>query len=555
MTQKTKAITYCIIILLLVFAVSFLNINAVPQMPHRFWGSVTIGGAPAPDGTLIEAVINSVTFKSTTTSNGNYDLQVPADDPETPAIEGGRNGDLIHFYVAKTYATNHTFTIGEITQLNLSIAVPTAYADFTSDVTNGTEPLTVKFIDQSKFFDTITAYTWNFGDGNTTITTNANITHIYIQNGTYTVSLTVNGTKAGENVTSTTTKPNYITVYDSKPTADFYATPTSGMAPLIVSFHDNSTSYDGIISWFWNFGDGTNSTQQNPTHNYTEPGVYTVSLTVTEQDGDNSTKTKQNYITVQPTTPTPPTIEILNPTTANPVYIKPGQAFELRLKYTELNPLNGTIKIYNATYTVLQEANQTAITPGTGITLTAPITIPESAPDGKYSLSITMFNIYNLSATVTQTDAIIIDSTSPTISSPYQTPPGATVQPNVIVSVDVGQNITVRVNVTDILSTIKEVTLTYNISATGWANITMQKTVGNEYMATIPSSNLPVCTTIVYYIRATDNADNTAQTPTAGSYFKFHIIPEFNVLATLITLLTLAAVTAAMKREEQKFLR
>ncbi|MEM2994933.1 MAG: PKD domain-containing protein [Candidatus Bathyarchaeia archaeon] len=553
MTQKIKAITYCIIILLLAFAVSFLNINAVPQMPHRFWGSVTISGAPAPDGTLIEAVINSVTFASTTTSNGSYDLQVPADDPDTPTIEGGRNGDLIHFYVAKTYATNYTFTIGEITQLNLSVAVPTAYADFTSDVTSGTEPLTVKFIDQSKFFDIITAYTWNFGDGNTTITTNANITHTYLQNGTYTVSLTVNGTKAGENITSTTTKPNYITVYDSKPTADFYATPTSGTAPLTVNFYDNSTSYDGIISLFWNFGDGTNSTQQNPTHNYTTAGTYTVSLTVTEQDGDDNTKTKQNYITVQPTTPTAPTIEILSPTTDNPAYTKPGQTFELTLKYTELNPLNGTIKIYNATYTVLQGANQTAITPGTDITLTVSIAIPESAPDGKYSLDVTIFNIYGLSATATQTDAVIVDGTSPTISSPYQTPPGATMQPNVIVSVDVGQNITVRVNVTDALSAIKEVTLTYNISATEWINITMQKTLGDEYAATIPSSNFPVCTTIVYYIRAIDNADNTAQTLTAGNYFQSHIVPEFNVLATLITLLTLAAVTAAVKRKEQKF--
>jgi PKD repeat protein len=550
MANKTKAITHCII-LLLALAISFSNIKAQgpPLMPHRFYGAVIIAGEPAPDGTLIEAVINDITFASTTTLNGNYDFQVPADDPETPETEGGKTGDLIHFFVARTYATNYTFAIGEITRLDLAITAPTAYADFTSDVTNGTEPLTVKFINQSKYFDTITSFTWDFGDGNITTTTNANITHTYIQNGTYTVSLTVNGTQAGLNITSTETKTDYITVYDSNPTADFYAIPTNGTAPLTVNFYDNSTHYDNITQWFWSFGDGTNSTQQNPTHNYTEPGTYNVTLTVTEEDGDNSTITKPNYITVQPTAPI---IEILSPTTANPAYVRPGQAFELRLQFTELNPLNGTIKIYNSTYTVLQETNQTAIPAGTNITLTAPITIPGTAPDGKYDLSITMFNIYNLSTTVTQTNAIIIDHTPPIISSPYQTPPGATVQPGVTVDVEVGQNITVSVNVTDALSTIKEVILTYNISATEWTNITMQKTTGDEYTATIPSSSLAVCNTILYYITATDNTNNTAQTPTTGIYFQSHIIPEYITLTILIALLAFAAIIASTNRKEQK---
>jgi PKD repeat protein len=528
-------------------------ILAIPQPSHQFYGTVTIAGEPAPDGTLIEAVINTTVYATTTTLDGKYGytpiFKVPADDPDTSQKEGGKDGDIVHFYVARTYATNYTFASGATTRLDLAITAPTAYANFTSDVRNGTEPLTVKFIDQSKYFDTITSRTWDFGDGNITTTTNANITHTYIQNGTYTVSLTINGTQAGLNITSTETKTDYITVYDSKPKADFYATPTSGTAPLTVNFYDNSTHYDNITQWFWSFGDGTNSTQQNPTHNYTEPGTYNVTLTVTEEDGDNSTITKPNYITVQPTAPI---IEILSPTTANPAYVRPGQAFELRLQFTELNPLNGTIKIYNSTYTVLQETNQTAIPAGTNITLTAPITIPGTAPDGKYDLSITMFNIYNLSTTVTQTNAIIIDHTPPIISSPYQTPPGATVQPGVTVDVEVGQNITVSVNVTDALSTIKEVILTYNISATEWTNITMQKTTGDEYTATIPSSSLAVCNTILYYITATDNTNNTAQTPTTGIYFQSHIIPEYITLTILIALLAFAAIIASTKRKEQK---
>lgn len=159
-------------------------------------------------------------------------------------------------------------------------------------------------MDQSLYFDTITSRTWDFGDGNITATTAANITHTYTQNGTYTVSLTVNGTQAGVNITSTETKTNYITVYDSKPAADFYATPTCGTPPLTVNFHDNSTSYDGITSWLWDFGDETNSTEQNPTHNYTVAGVYTVSLTVTEPDGDTNVCIKEDYIIVDDTAPT-----------------------------------------------------------------------------------------------------------------------------------------------------------------------------------------------------------------------------------------------------------
>ncbi|MCK4764542.1 MAG: PKD domain-containing protein [Candidatus Aminicenantes bacterium] len=80
----------------------------------------------------------------------------------------------------------------------------------------------------------------------------------------------------------------------SPPTAGFTGTPTSGLAPLTVSFTDQSS---GATSWSWNFGDTGTSTQENPSHQYTSPGVYTVSLTVTNAYG-NDTETKTDYITV-----------------------------------------------------------------------------------------------------------------------------------------------------------------------------------------------------------------------------------------------------------------
>ncbi len=79
--------------------------------------------------------------------------------------------------------------------------------------------------------------------------------------------------------------------------ANFDATPTSGCAPLIVQFNDLSTGSPSVYDW--NFGDGTaNSTLANPQHNFTLPGQYTVTLTVTGSGGSSNTMVKTNYIIV-----------------------------------------------------------------------------------------------------------------------------------------------------------------------------------------------------------------------------------------------------------------
>jgi len=80
------------------------------------------------------------------------------------------------------------------------------------------------------------------------------------------------------------------------PEANFTTDTTSGSAPLTVNFTDTST---GATEWLWDFGDGTNSTEQNPIHTYNDAGTYTVNLTVTGPGGTD-TKTKTNYIAVIP---------------------------------------------------------------------------------------------------------------------------------------------------------------------------------------------------------------------------------------------------------------
>src|SRR5690349_14685195 len=65
------------------------------------------------------------------------------------------------------------------------------------------------------------------------------------------------------------------------PIADFSASPLSGDQPLDVTFTDRSMpGTSGILSWLWDFGDGTTSTLQNVGHLYGAPGVYNVSLHV-----------------------------------------------------------------------------------------------------------------------------------------------------------------------------------------------------------------------------------------------------------------------------------
>jgi len=79
------------------------------------------------------------------------------------------------------------------------------------------------------------------------------------------------------------------------PVADFTGTPLSGTAPLTVQFTDQSTN--APTSWSWSFGDGGTSTAQNPSHQYTSAGTYSVSLTAANAAGSDG-ETKTGYVVV-----------------------------------------------------------------------------------------------------------------------------------------------------------------------------------------------------------------------------------------------------------------
>ena len=162
-------------------------------------------------------------------------------------------------------------------------------ADFSGNPTSGTAPLAVAFTDLST--NSPTSWSWAFGDGGAS--TAQNPSHTYTSANAYTVSLTATNS-AGSN---TKTKNNYITVTSGgqPPVAQFVGNPTSGTAPLAVSFTDQSTN--SPTSWSWAFGDGGTSTAHNPSHTYNTAAQYTVSLIATNQYGSDD-EVKTNYITV-----------------------------------------------------------------------------------------------------------------------------------------------------------------------------------------------------------------------------------------------------------------
>jgi PKD repeat protein len=78
--------------------------------------------------------------------------------------------------------------------------------------------------------------------------------------------------------------------------ADFEADLVDGFSPLTVQFTDLSSGL--IDSWYWDFGDDTGSSSQNPQHVFSSPGTYTVRLTVTGLNGSD-TESKARYINVK----------------------------------------------------------------------------------------------------------------------------------------------------------------------------------------------------------------------------------------------------------------
>jgi len=222
-------------------------------------------------------------------SSRDYSASVDVGNTTSYTVSGLQGGARYYFAV-KVYNLDRTAESDLSNEVNMTVPVPVPITvDFDANPTSGDAPLVVNFTDAST--GDITNWYWDFGDGSTSTAPHA--MKSYGSAGTYTVSLTV----TGPNGTATETKTNLITVTDPPlpPIANFTASPTFGVAPLIVDFADSSIG--SFNSWSWDFGDGTTSTAQSPVHTYSTAGNYTVSLSVTGQEGRDA-ETKTGYITV-----------------------------------------------------------------------------------------------------------------------------------------------------------------------------------------------------------------------------------------------------------------
>jgi arylsulfatase A-like enzyme/PKD repeat protein len=129
---------------------------------------------------------------------------------------------------------------------------------------------------------TIVSYAWDFGDHTTA--TLPTLSHDYNRGGTYTVSLTVTDNRGGTNTTTSTVT---VTPPNVPPVAHF----THVCVGSTCTFDGtSSTDSDGtVVSYSWDFGDGLTSTDPAPTHTYADPGVYAVTLIVTDNRGGTGT--------------------------------------------------------------------------------------------------------------------------------------------------------------------------------------------------------------------------------------------------------------------------
>ena len=214
-----------------------------------------------------------VTLDNTTPNKPNYNYLwdfgngTQSTERNPGAIDYGTYGK---FTISLT-VTDQFGECGHTVTQEVEIEPSLPAVDFEYEPAEGCGPLTVQFISKTQSVEPGTLL-WDFGDNSTSKSSEVNPTYTYYEPGEYTVTLT------GSNVigmTATETKSYIINVYDN-PRANFRVRQRMPVyMPDSVIFLNESI---GAVSYLWDFGDGTTSTEFEPKHAYTKAGEYTIKL-------------------------------------------------------------------------------------------------------------------------------------------------------------------------------------------------------------------------------------------------------------------------------------
>ncbi|WP_155119342.1 family 20 glycosylhydrolase [Halomicrobium katesii] len=163
-----------------------------------------------------------------------------------------------------------------VASFTASISTPAPGESVTFDASGSSDP------DGS-----VSSYAWDFGDGDTA--TGETASHIYGSAGDYTVTLTVTDDDGASGTASTTVS---VSESDNEaPNASFTVSPSSPTTgeSVTVDAADSSDADGSISSYAWDFGDDATASGQTATHTYDSSGEYTITLTVTDDDGATDT--------------------------------------------------------------------------------------------------------------------------------------------------------------------------------------------------------------------------------------------------------------------------
>jgi large repetitive protein len=272
------------------YTITLTSVNVAGSNVQTHENIVRIG---VPETTTVQTTVPTVTTVVST---------VPTTNPATVAT------------TVPVIESNNTNVTANATINGTMLESPCSFnitrANFTAVPVEGPAPLHVKFSDNSSCVPAM-IWDWDFGTPtNPGIKTLRDPDVTYTVPGFYNVTLKVtnsfnnNNSITYTNIIHVLTPPPSTTYPTATPTpppvpiiyTDFAANITSGVAPLAVKFNDVSGGA-APVTWFWDFGDGSNSTLQNPVHVFNKSGNYTVILKTTA-GGPVYTKAKESYIIV-----------------------------------------------------------------------------------------------------------------------------------------------------------------------------------------------------------------------------------------------------------------